>query len=396
MLAKIYHYYSQQLNAIVPIFRQVEWVLLVGIGLISLISGRETLSLPHFLIFAAWVGLSFIFPRDRPLWQRYVYISIAVLLSLVSRAIGWGFDLLLYLVIIKSCFLLNRKDVVWVALIAWLGWLIPLTWLMPQYVTAVKQQIAKGIDYQQILVNRTLLEIISHSITVFFVMLVGLLVIKEYKSQQKIIALNQEVEALAAMLERNRIARDLHDTLGHSLTALGIQIEVAQQTCQTQPMQTTQRLDTAKQLTDQCLQEIREVVRTLRDSKFDLNQGLTTLLQSFQQTTDIVTDVDLDLPNIPLQSSYQVYCIIQEGITNIQKHAAASQVSLSSQRSPTHLRLTLWDNGHGFDIQQSTQGFGLRGMQERSQLIGGELKIQSKPGRGTAITIMVPNSIQSL
>jgi signal transduction histidine kinase len=202
--------------------------------------------------------------------------------------------------------------------------------------------------------------------------------------------LNQEVESLGTLVERTRIARNIHDTLGHTLTALGIQLEVAQQIYLTNPEKTAQRLDTAKQLTDRCLQDIRSVVKTLRQSDFDLTQGLTGLMIHLQQTQPVTTQIQLNLPVLPLQTSYQVYCIIQEGITNIQKHADAAHVSLRSNLDAEFLTIELSDNGNGFDLTQSKTGFGLQGMHERLQLIGGVLDIQSTVNVGTHLRVKVP------
>jgi signal transduction histidine kinase len=208
----------------------------------------------------------------------------------------------------------------------------------------------------------------------------------------KMHVLNEEVETLATIVDRTRIARDIHDTLSHTLTALGIQIEIAQQICRSQPENTVQRLNTAKQLTDQCLEEIRNVVQSLRQSDFDLTQGLTGMMTHLQQTNGLSTDIQLDLPRLPMQIRYQIYCMIQEGITNIQKHANASHVTLRTELDPATIVLELQDDGQGFDLTQTTSGFGLQGMQERLQLVGGRLQIQTTIGQGTLLRLIIPHT----
>jgi signal transduction histidine kinase len=194
---------------------------------------------------------------------------------------------------------------------------------------------------------------------------------------------------LGTLLERAKIARNIHDTLGHTLTALGMQLEVAQQICRSQPEQTFQRLATARMLTDECFQDIRSVVTGLRQSDFDLVQGLTGLMTHLQQTQSISTKVQLDLPTLTLQTSYQIYCIIQEGITNIQKHSNATCVNLQTKISAESLIIELDDDGKGFDLADLTDGFGLKGMHERLQLIGGMLQINTAPGQGTQLRIVI-------
>ena len=103
-------------------------------------------------------------------------------------------------------------------------------------------------------------------------LLLSFAVIAERKSRQKAEFLAKEVEALAATLERTRIARDIHDSLGHTLTTLDIQLEVAQTLRQRAPEQALQALDTAKLLASQCLADVRRAVQTMRQTNFNLNQ----------------------------------------------------------------------------------------------------------------------------
>jgi signal transduction histidine kinase len=371
--------------------RWVEWMILLGVCILEVAhpdaANRENVRIIFLLFALMWLGTSFIFPIDRPLWQRRVYIAGQLLLTVLARSFDVGIDLLLYLVIIKSCFLFNRRDVILIAILGGIGWILPLNWLLPHYLEKVQQQVQDGIDYNLVSASKWFGEIATYSITSIFVVLMGFLVVREHQSQEQIKLLNQEVESLGTLLERTRIARNIHDTLGHTLTDLGMQLEVAQQLCLCDPDQTGQRLKMAKRLSDQCLQEIRQVVQALRQSNFDLTQGLTGLITHLQHTQPLETQVQLNLPNLPLQTSYQLYCIIQEGVTNIQKHAKASHVSLRTALTADSLTLELGDNGQGFDPTQPPQGFGLQGMRERAQLIGGLLQIQTQLGKGTCLRV---------
>jgi signal transduction histidine kinase len=319
----------------------------------------------------------------------YVLVQDVRVPILVLRLGNWGPELLLWLVILKSCFLLERRDAIVTTIVSGIGWMIPLAWLIPNN-NQIRDQIAMRIDRDYIFFYQYFTEILSYIAVSTFVVLFGFLLIREYRSQQQIKLLNQEVETLGTLLERTRIARNIHDTLGHTLTALGIQLEVAQQIYLSHPEKTGRRLDTAKQLTDQCLQDIRTVVHTLRQANFDLTQGLTGLMIHLQQTQPIATQIRLNLPPLPLQTSYQIYCIIQEGITNIQKHADASHVSLRSNSNAEFVTIELSDDGRGFDMAKSTSGFGLKGMRERLQLVGGVLQIDSSETTGTQLRLRIP------
>lgn len=98
----------------------------------------------------------------------------------------------------------------------------------------------------------------------------------------------------------------------------------------------------------------------------------------------------MNLPKLPLQTSHQLYCVVQEGLTNIQKHAHASYVTLRGQPTADGIILELEDDGTGFNCELPHSGFGLRGMQERVQILGGQLKIHTTPGQGTRIQVMIP------
>jgi signal transduction histidine kinase len=393
MVLSLIDRFTKTFSSIPSTFRCVEWILLPGSALITWNNPvGEHHPGPLILIFCALAGLSFIFPIDRPLWQRRSYIAIAILLVLLAQSMRGDFGLLLCFTLVKSCVLLSRRDIVIGAIAAWIGCLIPLIWLIPQNIESSRQLLCDRIDYHQLTNFLWSNAIIDHSISIMFVLFVGFLVVREHRNQQQIIVLNEEVETLATIIDRTRIARNIHDTLGHTLTALGIQIEIAQQICRSQPENTVQRLNTAKQLTDQCLEEIRNVVQSLRQSDFDLTQGLTGMMTHLQQTNGLSTDIQLDLPRLPMQTRYQIYCMIQEGITNIQKHADASHVTLRTELDPATIVIELQDDGQGFDLAQTTSGFGLQGMQERLQLVGGRLQIQTTIGQGTLLRLSIPHT----
>jgi signal transduction histidine kinase len=372
--------------------RWVEWTMLAFHGILLLTTPYTDTKSPRLLPLLSLIilsSLSWIFPIARPQWQRWIYIGAELVPILLARSGNWTLDLLLSIVIIKSCFLLSQQGAIITAILGGIGWIAPLIWLIPNH-DYIGKHIPVTIDPDRLIIYQYFFEILSYIVVNIFILSFGFLIIREYQNQQQIKLLNQEVETLGTLLERTRIARNIHDTLGHTLTALGIQLEVAQQIYLSHPEKTGQRLDTAKQLTDQCLQDIRTVVHTLRQANFDLTQGLTGLMIYLKQTQPIATQIQLNLPPLPLQTSYQIYCIIQEGITNIQKHADASHVCLRSSSNAEFVTIELSDDGRGFDTAQSTSGFGLQGMRERLQLLGGVLQIDSSETKGTQLRLRIP------
>lgn len=128
----------------------------------------------------------------------------------------------------------------------------------------------------------------------------------------------------------------------------------------------------------------------MRESDFDLYQALVAIVEQLKQNKSLHVHWEIDLPPLPLQTSHQIYCIVKEGLINIQKHAHATQVQFRVISTSEEVILELQDNGRGFDPPMPDSGFGLRGIQERVQTLGGELTITSDLGLGTKIQVILP------
>ena len=375
--------------------RWVEWIILLTellLGLFSNYFQYHPQLLPVFIAFnLAFLFLSFTLPMERPLWQRRAFIAVEMALIISAVCLHLWFNILMYFVLLKSCFLLNRRDVILTLILTGVGYLSGSAWTLPQSIAETVEHLhSRGpeavFNPRTIFLSR-LVDYLGASL---FVTLLGFVFVTERQSRQRAEALAKEVEILATTLERTRIARDIHDSLGHALTTLDVQLELAQQLHQRNPAQSLNALDTAKHLAYQCLQEVRRAVQTMRQSDFDLSQALNELMEQLQRDRACQISVALNLPLLPLQTGHQLYCIVQEGITNIQKHACASHVSLRGEFTLDQVILELVDDGNGFDPNQLHSGFGLRGMRERMQMLGGQLNIESIPGQGTQISVTLP------
>ena len=208
-------------------------------------------------------------------------------------------------------------------------------------------------------------------------------------------ALNQRIEKLATIEERNRIARDIHDSLGHSLVALNIQMETALTLWPLDPDKAYTFLKEAKQLGTEALQAVRQSVSDIRaDDALQgklLEQALAKLSQEFHNNTGILPNCKIDLSySLSDSVSTGVYRIVQEGFTNICKHAKASSVQLQVKSTEKEVLLLLKDNGKGMDINKFTVGYGLQGMRERVAIFGGIISIMSEPGKGCQIKAKLP------
>jgi signal transduction histidine kinase len=331
--------------------------------------------------------LSFIFPIHRSVWERRIYVLSEILLISITLATGVEASFMLYFILIKSCFLLSRRDVMISIVTGGIGCLAGIALSYPSL-------IARRIDASGFPVTFTLPEMLFTALIYYltvaiFVLLLGFMIVAERQSRQRAEALAKEVETMAVNLERMRISREIHDSLGHTFTSLGIQLELAQK-LRDRNMQTAFRsIDNAALLVTQGLQDVRQLVQTMRQNDFDLKDGLYESIEQLRQQS-ITVHLDLRLPPLPLQISHQLYRIIKEGLMNIQKHAQADHVILKGHTTVTELVVVLEDNGRGFDTHLFTAGCGLRGMKERVQILDGSLIVNTTPRKGTELEIRIP------
>ncbi len=237
-------------------------------------------------------------------------------------------------------------------------------------------------------------------VLVFVLMLVNALLAERQSRQKLTLAHDQlrqyalRIEDQATLQERNRIAREIHDSLGHAMTAQSIQLENALLFCHSNPDKTEAFLTEAKQLVATALKEIRQSVSRLRSDSLQgktLEAALAILIEDFRKRTNISPDCTISL-TYPMSAEVKtaIYRIVQEALTNICKHSDATQVTLQLQTIHRHLHLLIEDNGRGFNLEQNTTGFGLQGMQERTVALGGHFKLASEIGKGCRITVDIP------
>ncbi|MGE5658998.1 MAG: sensor histidine kinase [Actinomycetota bacterium] len=378
--------------------RYAEWALLLmvlllyGIGeAFYKIQVFPNLFLKASLFILIFFILSFIFPLNRPHWQRCVYVATEVILVLIAQLFWVDLSILLYFFLIKSCFLLSRREVAITVIASGIGYLLSLFWTTPLLEQRMTEMLHSDYLQEQykppVVLISSFVEYVGFSL---FVVLLGFVIVAERRSRQRAETLSREIEFLAAALERSRIARDIHDSLGHALTTLGIQLELAQVMGQRDPVRAFQALSNAQKLASQCLEAVQQAVQTVRQEEFNLTQALQKLVEQIRQNHTLTIETEMVLPPLPLQTSHQLYCIVQEGFTNIQKHAQATHVCLRSRIVADSLILELEDDGQGFDPTLPYGGYGLKGMYERVHLLGGELKITSALGKGTQIQVVIP------
>jgi signal transduction histidine kinase len=202
-------------------------------------------------------------------------------------------------------------------------------------------------------------------------------------------------EEMAVVEERNRLAREMHDTIGHRLTVASVQLEAAQRLCPTDAERAASLVGTVREQVREALGELRATVATLRspvEADLHLRSALRRLIEHFEAATGLTVHRVLpdELPPLPDAHRLALYRAAQEALTNIQKHAVASHVWLVLSTSDDTVTLLVSDDGQGVTVSHSNGGFGLRGLRERAAQLGGELHLEPRPGGGTQLSFRLP------
>ncbi len=197
--------------------------------------------------------------------------------------------------------------------------------------------------------------------------------------------------------ERKSIAREVHDELGHALTALKMDITWLVRKVAEHDADLFERAQGMNQLIDQTISTVRRISTALHPPVLDdlgLDAALDWLARDYQDRTDIKTH--LELPEHPEQirssRASAVFRIVQEALTNVARHARATQVGIHWSQDDHHIEVSVVDNGQGFEARphRKPSGFGLLSMSERARDIGGELELESQPGQGTRLRLTFP------
>jgi PAS domain S-box-containing protein len=207
--------------------------------------------------------------------------------------------------------------------------------------------------------------------------------------------LYEQAQELASIEERQRLARELHDSVSQALYGISLGVHTARMQLDRDPKDLAESLDYVLELAEMALVEMRALIFELRPESLETEGPVTALtkqaaaLQARQHTT-VNTDLCAE-PDLPLKVKQDLYRVAQEALHNTVKHAHASKVELRLQQTSETVTLEVCDNGRGFDVTTSFPGhLGLHSMHERVTGLGGELRIKSTPGQGTCIRVQVP------
>jgi signal transduction histidine kinase/ligand-binding sensor domain-containing protein len=205
-----------------------------------------------------------------------------------------------------------------------------------------------------------------------------------------------EAQFKAVLAERNRIAREIHDTLAQGFVAVSVQLELIGRMLSTSTESAREQLKVANALVQNSLSEARHSIWELRSQRSedeDLAARLSKMAKQATSTTAVKVDFQVVGAYRPLAAEVEneLLRIAQEAITNIVRHADAKQIKIGLNFDAKKLRMTIADDGCGFTRQANSSGpdghFGLKGMEERAEQIGAELIIKSAPGQGTQVSV---------
>ena len=191
--------------------------------------------------------------------------------------------------------------------------------------------------------------------------------------------------------ERQRIARELHDEVGQTLTGVMLQVEGLAATI---PEQSREQLDELRETARHGTEEVRRIVRRLRPEALEdlgLQSALAALATAIGEQARLRIERRLE-PRLPLSQEQElvVYRIAQEALTNVARHAEAAQVHLNLERASENVVLTVRDDGRGLPPDAFRSSEGIRGMRERAMLIGAQLTIAEPPSGGTEVRLSIP------
>ncbi len=404
----------------------IEWILFAVVMALEVSPYEAQLLEPKWLnigIVTALAVMGLRLPLDRKLSIRVIYTIIQIILILVAAGVGMRPAVLLYIiVVIRSYLIFGRKYRLWLTAGIFGLYLMTMNLfpyrrlpprsgerltnrsqiqtVQPQSLRTTRRERRDGFRWGFVVLFGGIL---------FSLQLLIDRILAEKQAKEELAIANQRIRSYAlkaeengSLQERNRIAREIHDSLGHSLTALNLHLEMALKLSQIQPAKSLEVLSEAKRLASTALKDVRESVSTLRSDplqQIDLLVAINKLADEFQLSNHVRPKCDLDLPpNLPQPIATTIYRIVQEALTNISKYAQASEVIIEIQTLTTELKLQIVDNGCGFIIDNNMTGFGVQGMRERVLSLHGSFEIISTPDTysdplhpsGSRVVVVIP------
>lgn len=415
-----------------PLLLYLEWILL-GIAVLTAFPGSFLVRRPRnwvppgdlmahgpftfgiLLCIAALGAIGLWLPIRQSRLHKMLFTALGFGLAWLTVTFGGAggnsFSALLLVVVVRACLLFPWSGRLVVALLAFGSFVLRLVFGIQRFLdlgvsTPDRMSLRpfRRLSPEQIqgaVFNLTLNSTLLFALVLVFVLLMVGAILNERQSRDRLVLANDRLrryallaENQATLQERNRIAREIHDSVGHALTAQSIQLENVAMWLHNSPPRAEDHLQKARSLGKDALQNVRQSVATLRQQPLqgkNFPSALQTLLEEFERTTGIQMTFTIYLKqSVPTELAIALYRIVQEATTNIAKHSNATAAELTLEESLTQLKLSIRDNGQGFEPDRNTTGFGLQSMRERTEALNGSFQLQSQPSGGCTIQVVLP------
>jgi len=212
-------------------------------------------------------------------------------------------------------------------------------------------------------------------------------------AHERLRELTEASQRLAVAQERERIAREMHDALGHRLTVTVVQLEGARRLVPSDPGRAVQIIDAMREQLKEGLGDLRETVAALRSPvRATLADTLARLVAAFQAATGVEARLEVAeaLPTLDAEQRHALFRVAQEGLTNVQRHAGARRAWLSLDVAQNTLALRIEDDGRGYPEAVAQRRFGLAGIAERIGALEGRMELGARPGGGARLEVRIP------
>jgi signal transduction histidine kinase len=318
-------------------------------------------------------------------WGVYITVSVAIVLAESRIEPDYRFMLVAYVGQISALpFRISvpgTMAIIAAFLLNWLGWKGLVSWRIVDALLMVVPMSALIL-----LMGRTIVTSGER----------GKLILELEKAKRELELARQRDAELAALRERERLARDLHDNLGHSLVTMTVQLEAAQRLISVDPSRAATSLEEMKTLSRSSMESLRRSLANLRAPGLG-DKPLARALQSLCAETSRRTGLGIDsqiadgADGLPPALAEALWHVAQEGLTNVEKHAQAQQATVNLSLQPQLVVLRVGDDGIGLppDAEQKPGHYGLRGMRERVEGVGGTLLLTTSNPKGTIVEARV-------
>lgn len=326
-----------------------------------------------------YLRYDYFYKRSNAIYYTSIIASI-VFGGVLKFFVGGYIEIYLYIILFNIAFLRNRKAV---------KYLYTLNVLVIIFVPVFRIASLEGVGFLQVFIENPL-DIFMILVLLFF----STTTMFSYRAliieKNKVEKLNKEIEELAITKERNRVAQEIHDNLGHNLVALNMNLDVAGNMVDKED-EIKEIIIKCQRLTKDSMENLRRAVYALKDK--DISQGLiksiAKLIHNIDHNSniDIYYNIDDKIKEYPTEYTNIIYSTLKEGITNSIKHSNCSEIKIYVEIGE-QIYMTVKDNGIG--CEEIVKGNGLIGIEERVNKIGGQVSYITKKGKGFLIDIKLP------